>query len=156
MINHSIQYQFKKSSIAIITNQFGEVEINLEKQIHFPHGLIGMPEYKQFCLADVNNESLKYFKLLQGINDTKLAFLTLPVDLNNKLIDRPDLEEACKFLGIDVANIVILLIASAKLINDKKKIIVNVRAPVFIDSLNKIAVQYVISDNKYNIQHILE
>ena len=156
MISHTIKYELRKDPFVTIINQFGEIEINLENQIIFPHGMIGMPDCKHSCLANINVEKFKYFKLLQGVVDTKLSFLTLPILIHNKFIDSSDLEKACSVLGIKVEDVAILLIASTKITDQGKKIIVNARAPIFIDSTAKTAIQYVIPETKYNIQHIID
>lgn len=156
MISHTLNYELKKDPFVTVINQFGEIQINLDNQITFPHGVIGMPDCKHFCLAHINMEKFKYFKLLQGIVDTKLSFLTLPILMHNKFIEHSDLEKTCNLLGIKPEDAAILLIASTKVTDEGKRIIVNTRAPIFIDSATKTAVQYVIPENKYGIQHILD
>ena len=148
-----------KKNTTKINSRFGELEINLDKKINFPQGIIGLASYNQYVLADfpdqiMNNEQLK---ILQSIEDENISFIILPIGCDgNKLfggmIDEQDIIEACNSLNFDYQQIALLLI-----LNIKKKSenyfenYVNLKAPIFIDVKKMEAAQYILRNNKYEI-----
>lgn len=57
----------------IQTKYLGELQIDEEQIIHFPKGLLGFENNKDFVLLDVPNN--EYFKFLQDINNSYICFL---------------------------------------------------------------------------------
>ena len=145
----------KESHILEIENKFGKVKVNLDKRISLPFGLLGIPDAKNYCLAEPEQEKFKIFKLLQSLDDKELVFLTFPLDIHNEIIDTVDLEEATTFLGIPSNNLVVLLIASSRQVDGTKRITVNSRAPIFLDVNRKTGIQFVLPNSKYQTQHLL-
>lgn len=140
--------------LLVFHNRFGTVTASLQHKIYFPKGLIGMPESKTFCLASVPDEGFKSFKLLQSIENEQLCFLTLPIAFNNKFIKAEDLQKVVDDLRLETKNTAVILICSTKEVNDKLKIVVNARAPIFIDIPNKAACQYVLYNSDYRLVSI--
>ena len=145
----------EKNDILIFQNKFGYVEVNTKCKIFFPKGLIGIADSKTFCLADANNDKYKSFKLLQSIESEQLCFLTLPISLNNNIIKERDLLDAANILGINEDKVATILFCSTKTIDNKLKLVVNSRAPIFIDLFNQTAFQYVLHDSNYSLAHSL-
>ncbi len=141
----------------VISNKFGEVSVDLDKTIHLPLGLLGMNSFKDFYLTPCPVEKFKQFLLLQSAQTDELVFMVLPVDLENQqLIQQADLDEAFKQIGILQEDASMVLIAATKEDEDgRKRITVNVRAPLFIDTEKKTAIQYVMQNNEYNVQQFL-
>ena len=145
----------KEYDILVFHNRFGRIITSLQHKIHFPKGLIGISESKTFCLASAPGDKLKSFKLLQSIESEQLCFLTLPIVFNNNIIKNEDLQKVANNLGLEMKNTAIILICSTKKVSDKIKVVVNARAPIFIDVLNKVACQYVLYNSDYSLTHIL-
>ena len=145
----------KEHDLLVFRNRFGTVTASLQHKIHFPKGLIGIPEARTFCLASVPNDKLKSFKLLQSIESEQLCFLILPVALNNKIIKIEDIQNVIGSLELEMKNTAVVLICSTKKVNDKFKIVVNAKAPVFVDVIKKTATQYVLHNSSYSLTHIL-
>ena len=139
-----------------ITNRFGEFDINLEKQIFFFRGLLGMPGYRNFCLAEFPGSVTDTFKVLQSSEDDATAFAVLPLVVNQEgkypLYDNDDIESVRKELGVEKENLAILLIANFVNIGNKSEIYVNMRAPIVIDADSRAGVQYVFVTEKYDIR----
>ena len=64
--------------IKLITSRFGELEVQEEKIINFPSGLIGLPDINRFILIDHKDTPLKW---LQAIDDPDIAFIVVSPSL---------------------------------------------------------------------------
>ncbi len=60
------------------TSRFGELEVEDEKIIDFPSGLIGLPHINRFILIDHKDTSLKW---LQAVDDPDMAFIVVSPSL---------------------------------------------------------------------------
>lgn len=138
-----------------VDTRFGKVTIQRRRPIRFLNGMLGMPDKVQFCLANMPSEKFARFKLLQSIEDLSLAFITLPVDLKNPIVERGDLEQAAKELDIPLNDLAVLLIVSVHREPDGVRLSVNARAPVLMHANARTATQYVFHHTKYQIRQPL-
>ncbi len=147
-----------KSEIAgkkrTINNQFGEFEINLDKCIFFPSGIIGIPQASKFVLLPCPLEEFKDFMILQSLELDELSFMVLPINdiRQSEYHEKGDLENLAKALVINPENAVVVLVVSLKKTPEYKELITNTRAPIFIDCEAMAAVQYVLPNPNYEIQ----
>ena len=141
----------------VIQSRFGEVTIHRANPIIFPTGMLGIPDKFQFCLTHFPQEKLANFKLLQSLEDNGLSFITLPVEVNeNKLIATEDLHKAGEDLGISNEALGVLLVISVhRDALGAMKLSANLRAPILIDTIRRLAHQHVFSSAKYDIRHML-
>lgn len=136
-----------------LNTRFGLVKIDINKKIKFPYGIIGLPEYKDYAVAEFPN-GFNNFRLLQPLDDEATSFIVLPVNSSNyhKLIAQEDIEEACQFLGIISSYVLVMAILNIKHTpNSLPQVFANVRAPILIDAINRVGFQYIFSSNKYEI-----
>lgn len=138
-----------------ISSKFGELTINTSNTITISQGLIGIPKYKKFCLANIPNPRFSLFKALQSLDDYGLTFLVLPITEETNYLSSLELEEIHSFLKIEPQHFNYLLIASSKVVDGIKKIVVNKRAPIFIDVNTQTATQYVLQNTNHEIQFVL-
>jgi flagellar assembly factor FliW len=145
----------KESSPETITNRFGEVTIYRNNPIIFPTGMLGISDKVQFCLTHFPNEKLARFKLLQSLEDDNLAFITLPLDIHNSnLIAKEDVLKAAKDQNIDPDALGVLLVVSVhRDVAGTMKLTANLRAPILIDTIRRVAHQHVFSSSKYEIRY---
>lgn len=136
----------------LIETRFGKIAIRRDNPIHFPRGLLGIPERTSFCLQEFPIAKFAQFRLLQSLEDNALSFITLPLEVNNELIDQEDISKACKDLSIPEKDVAILLIVSVHRGSGAVNISVNVRAPLIIDANRREATQYVFQNNRYLVQ----
>lgn len=144
-----------RPAVEDITTRFGKVTINRANSMFLPKGILGMPDKCHFCLTDFPLTKLQQFRLLQSATDDELAFVVLPVELKNEYVDEKDIEDACRTLALTKKDLGLLLIVSVHRRVNSVNLSVNVRAPLFIDTVKKTAVQYVLPNNKYEIRHML-
>lgn len=140
----------------IIETRFGTVSVQKSKAIVFPAGILGMPDRYNFCVTEMPSEKLQQFKLLQSLDDTGLSFITLPLGVDNPIIDRADIEEACTDLGFDAQETALLLIVSVHRSPQSVKLSVNARAPLIVDASRRMAVQHVFHNEKYKVQFVIQ
>jgi flagellar assembly factor FliW len=140
-----------------IQNKLGTFEFDRARSIHFPVGVVGFSDVHEFGLADIPFESMAQFKLLQCLDESTLSFIVLPADLSASPIEAEDLKEACTTLGIDLKDLVMLFIITVRSAGPGQGISlsINHRAPIMIDSNTRVARQYVMSSNKYSVQHLI-
>ena len=139
-----------------IESRFGPVFVNTRNRIVFSRGLLGMPDRQQFALANFPSGKMDQFKLLQSLDDSNLSFITLPMDIDNAIIEKDDVLMACQALNIALADLVLLLVVSVYRTPEKTRITVNARAPLFLDAEKKWGVQHVFPNSKYLVQHVIK
>ena len=154
---HELQETLEHATnTAHIETRFGDVEVATDNPIIFPQGLLGIVGNFEYALTDFPNEQLEQFKLLQSLNDASVSFITLPVPLDNNLIERADLEKAAGDVGVeDFNSLVVLLVVSVHRSPHEVKLSVNTRAPLLVYLPTRAAVQYVFQNSKYKVQELL-
>lgn len=138
-----------------VDTRFGKVTIYRTNPLVFPNGMLGIPDKFEYCLTNFPSEKLARFKLLQSLDDNDLSFITLPVDIDNAIIERKDIETGCRDLDMRIDSLTILLVVTVHRAGNAVRLSVNARAPIFIDTPRRIASQYVFHNNKYEIQHMI-
>jgi flagellar assembly factor FliW len=144
------------ANLEVIETRFGTIEADRNNAIHFEHGLLGVPNSKRFVLVDFPSQKLAQFRLLQSLDDKNLSFITLPLEVENAIIERADIEKACGDIGISPDNLAILLIVSVHRTPTDLNITVNARAPLVIDVGSRHAIQYVFQHSRYKVQQPLQ
>lgn len=139
----------------VIDTRFGKVQLYRRHPIIFPTGLLGIPDKNQFCLTHFPSEKMARFKLLQSLEDYGLSFITLPLDLSNGIVERADMEQAARDLGIPVDQLVALAIVSVHRDAQGTRLSVNARAPLFMHATKRVAAQYVFSHSKYDVRKVI-
>jgi flagellar assembly factor FliW len=142
-----------QTSLVTINSRFGKIEIDTSAKVSFKHGILGIPTAVSFCLTKLPNISSDQFKLFQCLEDEELSFIVVPSQYDNQLIEKQDLDEACKVLEINTNNLILLFIVTIHDNAGKREISVNAKAPVLIDAASKQATQYVLQNPSYSIQH---
>lgn len=138
-----------------VQSRFGQIIADLSKTVTFPRGLLGIPNRSRFVLANFPSEKMQQFTLLQSLEDHALSFITLPLPFDNSIIAAADLRQVTADLRVADEDLALLLIVSVHRSVADVKLSVNARAPLLIDSVAKVGVQYVFQSDKYNVQHML-
>lgn len=135
----------------IITKLFGEIEVDEEKLISFPQGIIGFPEIKDFLLIH-DSETKGNIRWMQSIQEPAFAMpvidpLTIKSDYNPCIED-----ELLKPLG-DVKEEDLLVLVTITVPHEVEKMTVNLRAPIIINGENRRATQLIIDDEQYAVKY---
>lgn len=138
-----------------IDTRFGKIMIRQTNPIMFDKGMLGFPDRHRFNLVEFPVKKFHHFKLLQCLDDHSLSFITLPVDIDNPMIERKDIEEGCKDLNIPLEHLALLLVVTVHRDVNVVKLSANVRAPLFLHAESREAEQYVLRNSKYEVRHPL-
>lgn len=139
----------------IMETRFGKVSLSRKQPIVFASGLLGLPDKTQFALVPFPAKKFERFQLLQSLDDAALSFITLPLDLDNGIIARAELEQAGADLNIEIQALAVLLIVSVHRETTGVRLSVNARAPILMHAQSKTAHQYVFASSKYSIRHVI-
>lgn len=138
-----------------VESRFGRVTIRPDQSIHFPNGLLGIPERQNYCLTHFPLEKMARFKLLQSVEDHTLSFITLPVELKNPIVEQADLEHAARDLGLSLDDLAVLFVVTVHRESGAAKLSINARAPILMSVASRQAAQYVFPHTKYMIRQPL-
>lgn len=148
--------QSRAKKLAEINTRFGSVQVNLDRTIEMPVGMLGFGEFHRYTLVQMPNVSLSAFKLLQCIGNDDLSFVVLPINKDGSFITQTDSDAAIATLGIEPEAAVVTLVVSPRNENGSISFTVNCRAPVIIDSKRLQAWQYVLGNAQYQVRQPIE
>ncbi|MFA7215915.1 MAG: flagellar assembly protein FliW [Bacillota bacterium] len=133
------------------TRFFGELEYEKEDLLHFPSGLLGFEGCKEFIPID-NPDGVGVFRWLQSADRPELAFVVM-----NPFFVMADYEFEIPEGVVETLRLKrpedTQVLAVVKIPDDLKKMTVNLRAPIVINTKTKSAVQVVLEDEKYSLKH---
>ncbi len=136
--------------MTIETKLFGKIEVDEEKLITFPQGIIGFPDLKDFMLIH-DGEGKGSIRWMQSVQEP--AFAMPVVDPLAILPEyNPDIEdELFKPLGgITQENMLVLVTITVP--KEIEKMTVNLKGPIIINSETLKAAQLIIDDDKYQVK----
>ncbi len=136
--------------MTIETKLFGKIEVDEEKLITFPQGIIGFPDLKDFMLIH-DGEGKGSIRWMQSVQEP--AFAMPVVDPLAILPEyNPDIEdELFKPLGgITQENMLVLVTITVP--KEIEKMTVNLKGPIIINSESLKAAQLIIDDDKYQVK----
>lgn len=138
-----------------LDTRFGVIEFDRADAIRMPRGLLGYTEFREYGLSDLPNPGVSQFKLLQSLVEPTLSFVVAPFNIECGAIDEDDLDGVCRSLSITAENLAIVLIVATRKIGPETQVSVNLRAPIFIDTLSQTGWQFVLPKDRYPIRHVI-
>ena len=134
----------------IITKLFGEINVDDDKLINFPQGIIGFPDLRDFLLVH-DSESEGGIRWMQSVQEPAFA---MPVI--DPLIVMPDYNPCIEddLLGPlgDVKEENTLVLVTITVPHDLEKMTVNLKAPIIINGENRKANQIITEEDKYPVK----
>ena len=85
-------------SMEIDSTRFGRLDINEDRVMTFPGGLLGFPDHARYALIQTSAEN--YFFWLQCVDDPNLAFVVTDPSIFFKSYEVPLKEEAQEQLDL--------------------------------------------------------
>jgi flagellar assembly factor FliW len=135
------------------TRHFGEIEIEDEKILTFPNGIIGFPNHHKFCLL-LRAESNPYL-WLQSVDQPEWAFVALPLMVFKKDYEfRLNPAEAA-LLKLTEQTVPVIL-AVVVIPPDFNQATVNLLAPIVINEQQRLGGQFINENGKYQTRHLLK
>ena len=141
------------SLLTINTSQFGEINVKPDNVITFVQPILGFDEFRKFVLI----EDEKFFPIqwIQSVENPDLAFpIVNPGLLNIKYdIDTSSTSmSSLKLKNIEAVTTYTLLVIPSNRIDEVRT---NLKAPIFINIEERLAVQVVYEDTKYPVRYFL-
>jgi flagellar assembly factor FliW len=132
------------------TTRFGQIEVDENRLIKFPSGLLGFPDNNDFALVQTNDEGTFFW--LQSIERPELAFVVC-----DPLLFLPDYQVAVKPEDLDRINISSMDDVQVLIIVNKidRMLTGNLQGPLVINAVNRNGRQLVLSEKKYSTRHPL-
>ena len=136
----------------IKTGRFGQLNVADSDRIHLPLGVLGFPEYTDFCLVDPADDTLILW--LQALENPDICFPVL-----EPRVFRPNFTVKLsaadqRELGLaDLKNASVFSVLTIP--DDVSQMTANVKAPLVINLKGQIAKQVVLQDNDYSIKQLM-
>ena len=126
------------------TSRFGKVEVDDQRVITFPKGLLGFPRYKRYVLIEPGEEN--YFFWFQAVDAPDLAFVVTDPSLFVPTYRVPIKAEQMRELGIESLEEAQVFVV----VNKRQNVLTgNLQGPLVISVTNKLGEQLVLSDRRY-------
>lgn len=144
-----------QSDKVILTTRFGDMEFDRSQAIHMPRGLPGFAEKRLFGLANLPQPHTQQFNLMQCLDDAELSFLILPLDPAGGIVDPADLRNAANVINIAEEDLAVVVIVAIRDVGGQPEVSVNLRAPILLDTRNRVGAQHVLTNSNYPVRHII-
>ena len=135
----------------VMTKVFGEIEIDDDRIISFPNGIVGFPELTEFALLHDSEKGSDAIHWLQSLQEPGFA---MPV--MDPLIVCPDYnpevdDELLKHLG-ELNPEELLVLVTVTVPKDLTQMTVNLRGPIIIDAVGRKATQVIVEGDEYQVK----
>lgn len=144
-----------QSDTVVLTTRFGDMEFDRTQAIHMPRGLPGFAEKRLFGLANLPQPHLQQFNLMQCLDDAELSFIILPLDPAVGIVDPADLKAAAAAINIAEEDLAVVVIVAIRDVGGRPEVSVNLRAPILLDTRNRVGAQHVLTNSNYPVRHII-
>ena len=134
------------------TKFFGEVELDDDKVLEFPNGIIGFENFTKFAIMyDEDDTSETRISWLQSLEESALA---LPVIDPLAIADEytPMLEDELLAPLGNTADEDLLFLLAMSVPSDMTKVTANMKAPFIINAVTKKGVQLIVENEDYPVK----
>ena len=138
-----------------VETRFGSITFGPSNTLHFPQGLVGLPQAKRFGLSPIPDPRMGQFMILQSLDDFALSFLVLPLQIGPNSVTHEDAAEACAALAVPLTDADFFTVVTLRQADQGLSVSINLRAPIIVDAKSHVARQYVLANQKYPIRQPL-
>lgn len=134
------------------TKFFGEVELDDDKILEFPNGIIGFEEYKKFAIMyDEDNKGKTKISWLQSLEEPLMALPVIdPLAITEEYV--PVIEDELLAPLGNSADEDLLFLLAMTVPSDMKKVTANMKAPFIINAATKKGVQLIVENEDYPVK----
>lgn len=127
--------------VSFQTSRFGSLQVENDKIIHFPNGLLGFPEVKRYVLMDYKDTPLRWF---QAVDEPDVAFIVAEpgIVLPGFKVELDAVTKQTLQLERD-EDLVVLVVLRV----EDDRVIANLKGPLMINSKLMLGVQAVVNKN---------
>lgn len=140
----------------IRTKYFGEIDLDEDKIIEFPYGIMGFEEFTRYTLLyDIEEEEAPVISWLQCIEEQSLA---LPVmnPLRVKKDYNPTIEDSLLAPLGELKDENTMVLVTVTVPQDTTKTSVNLKAPFIINSDTRKGCQIIVENNDYSVKYSIQ
>ena len=131
------------------TSRFGELEVQEDKIIDFPSGLVGLPEVNRFILMDHKDTHLKW---LQAVDEPDIAFIVVSPSLIAEEYSINVDKSVKQYIQLDNDDDMAVLVTMRVAGED---VVANFQGPIVINSKAKKGVQVVLDRPGKSFQEVV-
>lgn len=131
---------------------FGEVALRDDRLLSFPAGLLGLPICTVFGLSRMPQSDESPLLLLHSVNDPSITFLCADPAVLGLQYSDDDRKRAIKEVGFNAKDTQFLVILTLYQDDEAGYLTANMRAPVLVDSNQRVGQQHVLSNKNYSTQ----
>lgn len=135
------------------TKLFGKIDVQDNKIIEFPEGILGFPELKKFTLMfDLDNSSPSGLNFLVSLDEPAFMMPVVPAiavkpDYSPSIT--ADIEKAIGPLTEDN----LLILVTMTIPSDITQMTVNLNAPIIVNDESRKAIQAMVENDGYDIKY---
>ncbi len=135
------------------TSRFGVLEVDPERLVKFPRGMVGFPELKEYFFVPVPENSV--FAWMQAKDDPDVAFLMV-----DPFVFFPDYAvelgpDVCSFLQLESPAEATVLTVVTIPPEGVRAMTTNLLAPVVINHVRGVGQQVILEGSGYRTKHLL-
>jgi flagellar assembly factor FliW len=139
------------TTLRLKTSRFGEIEIDQTRSLHFPEGILGFPEQKEYVILE--HKSGSPFCWLQSMESPDLAFVMVdPLLVKSDFLEELSPSDRRWFEtedGVGKAVFALVTIPPGRV----DQMTVNLLGPVLIDLKSRTARQIILANSGYSYRH---
>ncbi len=136
--------------MVIETSRFGTVEVDENRLIEFPKGILGFPSQQKYALIQTGEESSFYW--LQSVDRAELAFVVCDPRLFVPDYRVPIRADELAQLGLESPSGAQVFVIVNKV---QEMLTGNLQGPLVVNVETRVAKQLVLSDRRYTTRHPL-
>ena len=134
----------------IETTRFGVLEVDEQRILQFPRGLLGFPDYTRYALIQTGEEN--YFFWLQCVDDPNLAFVVTDPTIFFKDYEAPIKDETMADLKLADPRFAQVFVICNKV---GEWLTGNLLGPIIVNAANCLAQQVVLTEKKWTTRQPL-
>jgi flagellar assembly factor FliW len=139
-------------NVKVMTTRFGAVEIDEDRIIEMPDGMIGFEDRRFILLSPDNNGRFFWF---QSVDNPALAFVITDPTAFVPGYDVALTPDEYDRLKLDPESAEVILLAVTTISREARDITINLQGPIVVNPEKMMAKQIVLENGKYGTRHPL-
>jgi flagellar assembly factor FliW len=134
----------------VMTTRFGQIDVDQERIIRFPKGILGFPDHRDYALLQTNEEGSFFW--LQSVDRPELAFVVCDPLLfvpDYQVPVKPEEFEQIALENMEQAQVFVIVNKVERTLTG------NLQGPLVVNVANHQGLQLVLSEKKFNTRHPL-
>jgi len=134
--------------MSTLQTRFGEVEYDAKNLLHFPEGMIGLPDLHDFIVMPNRKEGPLFW--IQSVDNPDFAFVL--TDPTNFFFDYRIVPDSSVKLALQIEEEDPCFVLTVVTVPPDQNITINLAAPIFFASKSNRAMQVILDNTNYQIK----